>query len=130
MKQEILYSVLSYKITGLCFKVHNELSRFAKEKQYCDRLEQLLQNANLHYEREVAVPFLSLAEDNIISGNIADFIINNEIIIECKAKKFITKQDYYQIQRYLQATGIKLGLLINFQDRYLKPKRIINYSLH
>ncbi len=35
------------------------------------------------------------------------------------------KEDYYQAQRYLQASGIKLALLVNFRNRYLKPVRII-----
>ena len=131
MKQEILYPELSCQITGLCFKTHNGLGRFAKEKQHCDRLEQLLKEGNLKYEREVRVEFKSSnPSNNPIGGNIVDFIIEDLIIIECKAKRFITKGDYYQLQRYLNAKKLKLGLIVNFRDRYLKPKRIINYSHH
>ncbi len=128
MKQELLYPKLSYQITGLCFKIHNELGRFAKEKQYCDRLEQSLKEENLKYQREVKIEFE--LDNNCVGGNVADFIVEDLIIIECKAKRFITRDDYYQIQRYLNAKKIKLGLIINFRDRYLKPKRIINYSHH
>lgn len=131
MQQELLYPKLSYQITGLCFKTHNELGRFAKEKQYCNRFEQLLKEANLKYQREVKLKFkLSNQSNDSTGGNIADFIVENLIIIECKAKRFITKDDYYQIQRYLETTELKLGLIVNFRDRYLKPKRIINYSYH
>jgi len=42
-----------------------------------------------------------------------------------KAKPLILKNDYYQTQRYLQALNIKLALLINFRNRYLKPIRVI-----
>jgi len=131
MQQKLLYPELSYQITGLSFKTHNELGRFAKEKQYCDRLEQLLKEINLKYQREVKLEFKSSdLSNNSVGGNVADFIIEDLIIIECKAKRFITKQDYYQMQRYLQAKNLELGLIVNFRDRYLKPKRIINYSYH
>jgi len=38
-KDKVIYPELSYKLTGVCFKVQDELGRFAKEKQYCERLE-------------------------------------------------------------------------------------------
>ena len=37
----------------------------------------------------------------------------------------VTKEDYFQIQRYLQNLNIKLGLLVNFRDKFIKPIRII-----
>ena len=130
MEQKILYPELSYKINGLCFKTHNDLGRFAKEKQYCDRLDELLKDSDLEYQREVRLYFRSAIDGGHVGGNIADFIIENTIIIECKAKRLITKEDYYQIQRYLHVSKLKLGFIVNFRDRYLKPKRVINYSYH
>ena len=58
-----------------------------------------------------------------------DFIIDDKIIIELKAKKIILKDDYYQTQRYLHALNKKLALLVNFRNRYLKPIRVINADL-
>ena len=126
MLEKIIYPELSYKINGLCFQTHNELGRFAKEKQYADWLEYLLMKNKIRYKREVKIPFRS--NQNEVSGNIVDFIIENKIIVECKAKKFITKEDYHRTQRYLKASGIKLALIVNFRTAYLKPKRVINYS--
>ena len=40
-------------------------------------------------------------------------------------KNFITKEDYYQMQRYLKAANLKLGLIVNFRTTYLHPKRIL-----
>ena len=128
MLNNLIYPHLSYKITGLCFQTQNELGLFAKEKQYADYLEILFKQDQVKYQREIKIPFK--ARGNEIYGNVADFIIENKIILECKAKSFITKDDYYQLQRYLNATGIKLGLIVNFRTHYLKPKRIINYSHH
>ena len=126
MSNNLIYPELSYKITGICFQTQNELGHFATEKQYADYLEILLKQNQIQYQREVKVPFN--VGGNKVFRNIIDFIIEDKIVLECKAKKFITKEDYYQMQRYLNATGIKLGLIVNFRSHYLKPKRIINYS--
>ena len=61
--------------------------------------------------------------------NICDFIIENKIIIEFKAVKFISNEDYFQIKRYLSCPGLKLGILVNFRQKYLTPKRVINNEI-
>lgn len=124
----MIFPDLSYQVTGLCFQAHNELGHFAKEKQYADRLEQLLKDNNILYKREIKIPF-ELEDDKKVNGNIADFLIDNKIILECKAERVITRDNYHQIQRYLKATNKQLGIIVNFHERYLKPKRIINYQL-
>ena len=117
---EILYPDLSYKITGICFDVHNKLGRFCREKQYSDELERNLIAKNISYEREKRI-----LDEGVFSGNILDFIIEDTVIVDLKAKKFITKEDYYQMQRYLKILDKQLGLIINFQDTFIKPKRIL-----
>lgn len=116
VKGKLIYGNLTYLINGICFEAHNELGRYSREKQYCDYLAKRFKEENLIYKREFSISD---------SGNIVDFIIRDKILLEIKAKRLLTKADYYQIQRYLQITGLKLGLLINFRSMYLKPKRII-----
>lgn len=123
MSREIIYAELSYKINGLCFKVQYELGRFCREKQYADRLEEVLKEKNIEYKREV---ILGEITNTVIKGNIADFIVEGKIILDLKSKKYITKEDYFQMQRYLKSANIKLGIIVNFRDSYLKPKRIVN----
>jgi len=115
-EEKLIYPELSYTITGVCFEIHNKLGRYSREKQYRDAIAEKLGEINIPYKKEFNV------KD---TGNIIDFIIDDKIILEIKAKRFITKEDYYQIQRYLQILKIKLGLLINFHNRYLKPIRVI-----
>jgi GxxExxY protein len=119
---EIILKELSYKINGICFKVHNNLGRFCSERQYSDKLEKLLKENNFNYKREFEISKLVDSP----SGNRPDFIIENKIILDAKAKKFITKEDYYQMMRYLEASNFQLGLIVNFRNTYLKPKRVIN----
>jgi len=113
---KLIYPELSYLLTGICFEVHNQLGRFAREKQYGDLLETKLKEMKIPYIREFRIGE---------TGNTIDFLIDNKIILELKVKPLILKEDYYQTQRYLQALNIKLGLLINFRNRYLKPARVI-----
>ena len=121
MIRKLIYPELSYKITGVLFQIHNELGRYCKEKQYQEAIENLLKQAGLRFEREKKIPI-----SPEIGGNQVDFLIEDKILLECKAKPFITKDDYCQILRYLKASKKKLGLLVNFRNRYLKPKRIAN----
>ncbi len=128
--KKLLFPELSYKITGLCFKVHKNLGRFCREKQYADVLELLLKESQIPHKREYEIVDLIPESPG---GNKVDFLIDDKIIIDLKAKKFITKDDYNQMQRYLQASGLELGLIVNFHSTYLKPKRILNtkaYSEH
>ena len=113
---KVIYPELSYKITGILFAVHNELGQYAREKQYGDLLEEKFEEIHLPYKREIAISN---------SGNILDFVIDDKIVLELKTVRMITKDNYRQIQNYLQTTNIKLGLLINFKSKYLKPIRII-----
>lgn len=115
-ENKLIYPELSYLITGICFTVHNELGRYCREKQYCDLIEKQFQNSKISYEREYRIRK---------SGNIIDFLIDDKILIEVKAKRFILKEDYFQTQRYLQAINKKLALIVNFRNRYLKPIRIV-----
>ena len=55
-----------------------------------------------------------------------DFLIENKVVLELKAKRMLTREDYYQVRRYLGALDFKLGLLINFRDKYVRPRRILN----
>ena len=117
-KAELLFPKLSYKITGILFTIHNELGRFCTERQFCDAIEQEFKENNIKYIREKNI-------NSNAKGDRVDFCVEDEIIVECKAKKFITKEDYLALQRYLQNSGKKLGLLVNFRNTYLRPKRVI-----
>ena len=114
--KDLILPELSYKVVGILYGVHNELGRYAREKQYGDALEVLFKEQNIPYKREI--PFSS-------SGNRADFIIDDKILLEMKTTPTFTREHYRQIHNYLHQTGLKLGILVNFREVYLKPKRVI-----
>ena len=117
---KLLYGELSYTLNGILFAVHNELGRFAREKQYSDLMEKKLQENKIAYARECAIGD---------SGNIVDYIIEDSVIVELKAKPFLLHIDYDQTQRYLHVCDLQLAILVNFRSRYLQPKRVLRQNL-
>lgn len=87
---------MSYKLNGICFDIHNKLSRYGKEKQYADELEFELKRAGIKYVRE-----LRICREDGFTDNIFDFVIEDRIVLELKAKGVVAKDDYYQLKRYL-----------------------------
>lgn len=128
-KPVIIHQELSFKVVGVCFKTHNYLGQFCRERQYGDSIETFLQLENLKYVREADLRNVDASSPK---GNFADFIIEDKILLELKAKPIITKEDYYQVQRYLQASNLDLAILVNFRSKFIHPKRIlrVNNSLH
>ncbi|GBE16627.1 hypothetical protein BMS3Abin15_00449 [bacterium BMS3Abin15] len=118
---EILYPELSYKLNGIFFRIHKKLGRHCREKQYADELEREFKRDDINYKREHKI-----IKDDDFTGNIVDFVINNNIVVDIKAKKYLMKDDFYQMQRYLKSIGKKLGLIVNFRDDFIKTKRVLN----
>lgn len=121
-KEKIVYKELSYKITGVLFEVHNKLGRYCREKQYGDMLETFLREERIDFEREKEIPIDKIKNQ---FTNRVDFAINNQLLIDLKAKDIVTKEDFYQMNRYLDASGYKLGFIVNFRNKFLKPIRVI-----
>ena len=118
---KIVEKELSYRLVGIFFEIQKELGRFCRERQYADVLEKKLLEAGINFKREYPI------EVGGRKSNFVDFIIENKILIDLKAKPFVEKDDFFQMKRYLKISDLELGLIVNFQDKYLKPKRILNF---
>ena len=81
------------------------------DKRTNEFINKLVKN-NLNTQKEVRLPVK--ADGQIVGIYTPDFVINNSIIIETKAKNFITQEDKKQFWHYLKTTDFKLGFLINF----------------
>ena len=123
-QDKVVYREFSYDINSILFKVAKDLGRFKTEKQYGDAIEYELKQRSILYEREKS---LKPSFNNEQKGrNKIDFIIYGKIILEIKAKPFLTKEDYYQTKRYLEALNLKLAILVNMRAHRVYPKRILN----
>ena len=78
-REKLVFGELSFLINGILYQVHNELGRFAREKQYADLVETKLKAIKISYRRELEVGD---------SGNKIDFSIEDKIVVELKAKPF------------------------------------------
>lgn len=123
----IVLKELSYQVTGICFLVHNELGRYRNEHQYCDALARAFDDVDLRYQREFVVP--TSFDGERVGRNRVDFLLGEQLVLEVKAKALITRDDYYQVRRYLAALRFPLGLIVNFQQPYLHPKRVLNSAV-
>lgn len=120
----IIYPDLSYQLNGILFRIHNNIGRFLNEKQYCDAIEQELKKEKIPYRRELV---LQATFDGERAGrNRVDFLIDDKIILEVKAKRLIERDDYYQAKRYLGSLNTKLAVIVNFREKSLNLRRVLN----
>ena len=125
MDEKIIFKEESYKIIGICMNIHSTLGNGFLEAVYCEVLEKEFIKNNIPYKREVKLDLFFNGE-KLDKKYKADFICFDNIILEIKAVSFIHENFTKQILNYLKATDKKLGLLINFGEKSLKYKRIIN----
>ncbi len=121
---KVIHKELSYKITGLLFETHKTLGRYRNEKQCADYFEKLLIREGIKYAREYKFIDQQYGKGQIRC--ICDFIIEDKIILEFKSKDHLTKEDYFQAKRYLVTLNLQLAIVVNFRQKRLAPKRVLN----
>lgn len=119
---------LSFNIIGACMEVHRELGCGFLEAVYHEALEIEFKHQQIPFERQISIP-ISYKGKLFDKYYIADFICYNKVILELKALSELTSQHEAQVINYLKATGIEIGLLINFGQTKLQYKRLI-FSKH
>jgi len=104
---------ISYKIRGCIFSVYNTLGPGLLESVYEAALAHELSNIGLKVSTQVPIPVV-YNDINLELGFRADIIVENKVIIEIKSIENIAEVHHKQVLTYLKLTGLKLGLLINF----------------
>jgi GxxExxY protein len=115
------YEKITRDIIGCAFEVINELGIGFLESVYEKALLIALKQRGLAVtsQRPIAVLFRG-AE---VGTFYADLLVDEKVIVELKAAKAITPEHQAQVINYLQATGIEVGLLINFGNPKLEYRR-------
>ncbi len=108
----LLYEEESYKIRGASFEVYKALGCGHKEIVYRKAEIISLVKRTLEIEEEKQLPVYF--DGKKVGVYVPDIVVNKVIIIELKAKPFLTQQDIKQFWDYLTATKYELGFLINF----------------
>ena len=112
---------ITEKIIGCAYKVYNTIGFGFLESVYEKSLLIELRKAGLNVEAQKSI---KVSYDGEIVGDfIADIIVENKVMIEIKAVEKLIKAHEIQLVNYLVATGISVGLLINFGKTKVEIKR-------
>lgn len=104
-----------YAIVGAAMEVHNELGAGFAEAVYQEAMEIELRLREIPFERQARL-LISYKGTQLSSFFVADLICYGRVIVEIKAIRETTARDEAQTINQLKATGLHVGLLINFGD--------------
>ena len=118
------HSDLTAKIIQAAYKVHNTLGFGFLEKIYQNALLIEILKSGLKAEKEK--PIKVIYEDQLVGDYAADIIVEDKVILELKAVKDLHPAHEAQLVNYLKATGIEIGLLINFGESVVVKRKILD----
>jgi GxxExxY protein len=113
------------KIIGCAIEVHRQLGPGFLEGIYHDALSIELEIAGLQFQREV--PIILKYRNRPLRPHRLDLVVEGRVIVELKAVEHVDRIHRAQLMSYLRASGIRLGLLMNFNVEILKSsiRRVI-----
>ncbi len=114
---------LTYLINGAIFEVNRILGPGFLEKVYENALLLELQSRGI--KAETQYPIKIRYKDQLVGEYFADLLVEDQVIIELKTVEKIEKIHEAQLLNYLKATGIKVGLLVNFKSKKAEIKRMV-----
>ena len=123
--KDLIYEEETYAIRGAIYEVYKTLGIGFLEAVYQEALELELAARGLPFESQ---PEITIAYKGAILRQKyrADIVCFNKIIVELKAVKQVLPEHAAQLQNYLRATGMKLGLIVNFSHHPgVEIKRIV-----
>jgi len=122
MKVKGPHEDITYRINGAAMAVHRRLGPGHKERMYQRALEAELEQVGLAFEAQKNLEVYD--EERLIGYYIPDLIVENKVIVEIKAFATVHQRYLGQVITYLNHTGLSVGLLINFGERRLHPRRV------
>ena len=118
---------ISYKVIGAALEIHKNIGPGLLESAYENALAFDLREIGFEVKQQAAMPFIykDIKQD---VGYRIDLIVNDKVIIEIKSVENLAPVHFAQTLTYLKLSGLKLGLLINFNTKILKEgiHRIVN----
>lgn len=127
IKDKIIFPELSYRIIGAAFRVFNELGWGFSEAVYQKALIKEFKERGIVFKSGVYIPLKY--EIANIGRYFADFIIEDQILLELKVVSRLGYTHAKQTLNYLKSSGIKLGILVYFTKDGVKYRRILNSNV-
>ncbi|MEX0661439.1 MAG: GxxExxY protein [Balneolaceae bacterium] len=121
------YKELTHNIIGCAMRVHSELGNGFQEVIYQRALEYEFQLKNIMFAREFVMPVHY--RDLQIGTRRVDFLVEDKISVEIKARIELEDAHLAQAMNYLEVYDLEIGLLLNFGARSLQYKRLHNNKL-
>ncbi len=115
------YKELTNRIIGAAYVVYNRMGFGFLESVYekCLLIELHKTGIRAEHQAEIFVKY----DEKVVGEFKADLLVENEVIVELKSIKSISKIHEVQLVNYLVATGKEVGLLINFSEQGVQVKR-------
>jgi len=114
-------------VVDTSYMIHVELGPGLLESVYEEVLAYELENRGLTIERQCGIE-IEWDGRNLGKAFVADIVINSKLIVELKSVQKLEPVHFKQLLTYLRLAGMKLGLLINFNETLIKNgiKRVVN----
>jgi GxxExxY protein len=110
---ELLFKEECFRIMGACFEVYKEMGCGFLEAVYQECLELEFRTQDIPFKAQAELT-LSYKGKQLKQRYFPDFILHDKIVLEIKAISDLAAEHRAQVHNYLRATGIRLGLLVNF----------------
>lgn len=110
---KLIHEEETYTILGACFEVYKEKGGGFLEAVYQESLEIEFELEGIPAKSLVPLP-LTYKGQQLKKTYEADFICHDKVLLELKAVSALTDEHRAQVQNYLHATGLRVGLLVNF----------------
>ena len=114
----------TYKIIGAALEVHKELGCGFLESVYQEALGREFKGQEISFKLQPTIQ-ISYKGQPLNKTYQPDFVCFDEVIVEIKAISGLSGIEEAQLINYLKATGLKVGLLINFGAKSLEHKRLV-----
>jgi GxxExxY protein len=119
----LLHGEITKQILGAAFEVWKVLGYGFLEKVYENALVEELKRRKVSTQQQVAIDVHY--KGTAVGHYIADLFVEDKVIVEIKAEKGYNAKHEAQLLNYLKATGVKIGLLLNFGEPKCEFKRLI-----
>jgi len=123
MNSNYIHTDITSKILKAYFNVFNQLGYGFLEKVYENAMLIELKSFGLNCEKQK--PIKVYYNEQLVGDYYADIVVENKVIIELKAVQNIIKEHEVQLVNYLKATGIEVGLLLNFGPKPQYKRRVL-----
>ncbi|MBW2608661.1 MAG: GxxExxY protein [Deltaproteobacteria bacterium] len=123
MNADMNINELTYQINGAIFEVSRTLGAGFLEKVYENAL--MIEMLKRGLKAESQVPIKVFYKKEAVGEYFADILVQDKVILELKAVENLSKLHEAQILNYLKATGIQVGLLVNFKHPKAEIKRMV-----